>query len=79
MASNGYRSTAAERRAKIAANTARLEAEARRQAGLTLEAYLAEIAADYGITHNSNVAAGEDLEWFTARHAELVARYGARS
>lgn len=71
------RYTAAKAR-QIAADRAAVQlAEDKADARLTLDQYLANVAAAYGKTHNSNVAAGEDVEWFTAKHAELVARYGA--
>ena len=70
------RYTAAKRREIAAARAAEQTAEDRRQASLTLDAFLAEIAAGYGVTHNSNVADGEDVEFFTARHADLVAAHG---
>lgn len=73
----GYRSTAAERRAKAAEAASERVAEDARQAALTLDEYLAEVAAQYGVTHTSNVAAGEDREWYVERHATLVALYAS--
>jgi hypothetical protein len=69
----GYPTTRIEHEA---ARAAAAEAEGRRIASLTFAEYLAELAASYGKDHLSNVAAGEDVEWFTARHAEMVARHG---
>ena len=74
---NGYRSTAAERRAKAAEAEAASLAEDRRVATLTFDEYLAEVAAAYGVTHTSNVAAGEDVDWYRTRHADLVARHAS--
>lgn len=72
---NNVRYTAARRR-QIEADRAAVQlAEDRADAALTLDQYLANAAAAYGKTHNSNVAAGEDVEFFAARHAELVARF----
>lgn len=74
---NNVRYTAAKRREVAAAFAAATVAEDRRIAALTFEAYLAEVAADYGRTHTSNVAAGEDVNWYRTHHAELTARYAA--
>lgn len=71
------RYTAAKRRELAATRAAEQLAEDRRQAALTLDEYLAEQAALYGVTHTSNLAAGEDREWYVARHADLVAKHGA--
>ena len=74
---NNVRYTAAKRREIAALRAAEAEAADRHIAGLTAEEYLAEVAADYDRTHNSDVAAGEDVNFFLARHAELVAKYAA--
>lgn len=76
MTQTGIRYTAAKRREVAAAAAAASLLEDQRIAALTFEEYLAEVAAAYGKTHTSNVAAGEDVDWYRARHAELVARHG---
>lgn len=74
---NNVRYTAAKRREIAAQRAAELDATLRSYAAMTVDEYLAQMAAEYGVTHNSNIAAGEDVEWFRAHHAELVARYRA--
>jgi hypothetical protein len=68
----GYRSSAAERRAKIAEATARQEAKSREEAAMTLDAFVA-----LKLTEAPPAAHCQEQTrvWAIARHAELVAQF----
>lgn len=72
---NGYVSSARERREREAARLARIEALERKWASMPLATYL-DVIRELG-REEVLIWDESQVPWYTARHAELVAKYGA--